>query len=66
MRESYFVNTREGRANKTADRRGIFQKFEWKQKDFTSKKSKLVWFLFCFGEDILRARQNTHLYTGAF
>jgi hypothetical protein len=26
--EIYFVNTREGRANKTVERRGIFQKFE--------------------------------------
>jgi len=31
MCEIYFVNTREGGANKTADRKGIFQKFQWKQ-----------------------------------
>jgi len=54
-REIYFVNTSEGRANKTTDKEGIFQKFQWKQKDFLSMKRKSVWFLFCFGEDILQA-----------
>lgn len=66
MREIYFANTREGRANKTADRKEIFQKLQWKQKECLSTKRTSVWSLFCFGEDILQARQNTHLYTGAF
>jgi len=54
MREIYFANSREGRANKTADRKEIFQKFQWKQKDFLSMKRMSVWFLFGFGEGILQ------------
>jgi len=54
-REIYFVNSRERRANKTADRKGIVQKFQWKQKDLLSMKRMSVWFLFRFGEGILQA-----------
>ena len=60
--EIYFVNSRERRANRTADRKGIFQKFQWKQKDFLSKKRTSVWFFFCFGEGILQAWQNTLIH----
>jgi hypothetical protein len=66
MSEIYFVNTREVRANKTADTKGIFQKLQWKQKDLLSMMRKSVLFLFCFGEDILQVGQNTHLYTSEF